>query len=132
MEYDDFLDKVAWRAGVSRSQAETLTRAVLEVLADRISGGEARDLAESLPEPAKGWLLPDDEIAKGYGVHAFVRRVADRAGVPAPAAESGTRAVLAALREAVGMKEFRDATSQLPKEYDVLLSVPASRGGRES
>jgi uncharacterized protein (DUF2267 family) len=132
MEYDDFLAKVAERAGVSRNQAETLARAALEVLADRISGGQARDLAERLPEPAKGWLRSEDEIAKGYGVHGFIRRVADRAGVPAPLDEAGIRAVFVTLREAVGAKEFREATTQLPREYDVLLSVPASRGGRNS
>ncbi|MES4887145.1 DUF2267 domain-containing protein [Streptomyces sp. NPDC096012] len=129
MEYDAFLAKAAERAGVSLDVAETLTRATFEVLADRISGGEARDLAEPLPEPLKSWLHTDEEIAKGYGVHSFVRRVADRADVPRELAEAGIRAVLATLREAVGDQEFRDATAQLPREYDILLSAPADPPG---
>lgn len=129
MEYDAFLAKAAERSGVSPDVAETLTRATFEVLADRISGGEAQDLAEPLPEPLKSWLRTDEEIAKGYGPNSFVRRVADRAEVPHELAEAGIRAVLATLREAVGDQEFRDATAQLPREYDVLLSTPADPGG---
>jgi uncharacterized protein (DUF2267 family) len=129
MDYDAFLTNVAERADVSREQAEALTRATLAVLADRISGGQARHLAAELPEPMKGWLESEDEIAKGYGVHGFARRVRDRAGVPAPLVEPGIRAVFATLREAVSEKEFRDATVQLPKEYDVLLPRPASHRG---
>jgi uncharacterized protein (DUF2267 family) len=121
MDYEEFLDAVAQRGNLSREQAEATTRATVEVLADRISGGEARDLAGELPEPLKTWLQPEDELAKGYGVHGFVRRVEDRAGVPEPVAREGIRAVLATLREAVSGKEFRDATAQLPREYAVLL-----------
>ncbi|MEU5525205.1 DUF2267 domain-containing protein [Streptomyces sp. NPDC093250] len=129
MEYDTFLAKAAERAGVSPDVAQTLTRATFEVLADRISGGEAEDLAEPLPEPLKSWLRTDEELAKGYGAHSFVRRVADRAEVPRELAEAGIRAVLATLREAVGDQEFRDATAQLPEEYDVLLATPAGPAG---
>ncbi|MYV38821.1 DUF2267 domain-containing protein [Streptomyces sp. SID1328] len=100
------------------------------MLADRISGGEAQDLAESLPDPLKSWLRTDEEIAKGYGANSFVRRVADRAEVPHDLAEAGIRAVLATLREAAGDRDqgFRDATAQLPREYDILLSTPAGPG----
>ncbi|WP_445279928.1 DUF2267 domain-containing protein [Streptomyces sp. DSM 118148] len=129
MEYDAFLAKAAERAGVSLDVAETLTRATFEVLADRISGGEAQDLAEPLPEPLESWLRTDEEIAKGYGAQSFVRRVADRAEVPRELAEAGIRAVLATLREAVGDQEFRDATAQLPREYDILLFTPAGPAG---
>ncbi|MFF3740882.1 DUF2267 domain-containing protein [Streptomyces sp. NPDC002566] len=51
--------------------------------------------------------------------------MADRADVPRELAEAGIHAVLATLREAVGGQEFRDATAQLPREYDILLSTPA-------
>lgn len=129
MEYDAFLAKAAERAGVSLDVAETLTRATFEVLADRISGGEAQDLAEPLPEPLKSWLRTDEEIAKGYGADSLVRRVADRADVPRELAEAGIRAVLATLREAVGEQEFRNATAQLPREHDVLLSKSAGPAG---
>ncbi|MEV8045730.1 DUF2267 domain-containing protein [Streptomyces griseoluteus] len=70
-----------------------------------------------------------EEIAKGYGANLFVRRVADRAEVPRELVEAGIPAVLAPLREAVGDQEFRDATAQLPREYDILLSTPAGPGG---
>jgi uncharacterized protein (DUF2267 family) len=107
---------------MTRETAEALTRATLQTLAERISGGEAQDLAEQLPEPMRDWLRwTDDELAKGFGLHSFIRRVSDRAGVPQAEATEGVRAVLAALREAVTDKEFRDATAQLPEEYEPVL-----------
>ena len=47
----EFYRSVAQRAGLSRGEAADLTRATLETVADRVSGGEARDLAAELPEP---------------------------------------------------------------------------------
>ncbi|MET8089778.1 DUF2267 domain-containing protein [Micromonospora sp. NPDC005220] len=49
MEYEDFINAVTTRAKVSTDQAVTLTRATLETLADRISAGQAEDLAISFP-----------------------------------------------------------------------------------
>jgi uncharacterized protein (DUF2267 family) len=122
VDYDEFIERVAQRAGVPRQEAEVLTRATLEVLAERISGGEAEDLAERLPEPLRNWVRPPDELAKGFGLKSFVRRVRDHAGgVPSPVALEGIRAVLTTLREAVGDPEFRDATAQLPEEFEEML-----------
>ena len=44
MRYDEFIDAVATRAGLPREQAETVTRATLRVLSERLTGGEAEDL----------------------------------------------------------------------------------------
>jgi uncharacterized protein (DUF2267 family) len=49
MNQQEFLDSVQHRAGVSADDADRLTRATLSVLADRISGAEADDLAAQLP-----------------------------------------------------------------------------------
>jgi uncharacterized protein (DUF2267 family) len=77
--------------------AEHLTRATLQVLSQRTSGGEARDL------------------------EVFVQRVADRAFVDFEAARAGVRAVFQTLREAVTGDEFEDVLAQLPREYTALL-----------
>jgi hypothetical protein len=47
-----------------------------------------------------------------------MRRVAEHAGVDRPTAERGVAAVLSALHETVGHKEFTEAMAQLPKEFD--------------
>ncbi|MBJ6630367.1 DUF2267 domain-containing protein [Streptomyces sp. I5] len=136
MEYHAILAEAAERAGVSPDDAETLTRASFDVLADRIRGGEAQDLAQPLPEPLKSWLRTDEEIAKGYGLRAtgygansFVRRVSRRADVPREPAEVGILVLSATVREAVGDQEPRDGTAQLPRECDILLCTPAGPAG---
>ncbi|MET8897402.1 DUF2267 domain-containing protein [Streptomyces albogriseolus] len=129
MEYDAILAQAAERAGVSPDDAETLTRASFDVLADRMRGGEAQDLAQPLPEPLKSWLRTDEEIAMGYGANSFVRRVSRRADVPREPAEVGILVLSATVREAVGDQEPSDGTAQLPREYDILVCTPAGPAG---
>ena len=121
MKYDKFLDRVAEPAGVSREQAETLTRATLQVLAQRISGGEARDIARQLPPDLDAALRPEHEQAEPFDLEVFVQRVADRSFVDHDAAVAGVRAVFQTLREAVTGDEFEDVLAQLPREYAALL-----------
>ena len=50
MKHDEFIGQVQHRARLSsRGEAERATRATLETLAERLSGGEAKDLASQLP-----------------------------------------------------------------------------------
>ena len=123
MDYDEFLIAVTDRTALSRDQAEAITRATLEVLADRLSGGEAQDLAKELPAPLSDWLgeRTPDEQAKPWSVQSFLRRVEDVAGVPADVAIAGVQAVFAALREAVPDREWRRLAGQLPEEYEELV-----------
>jgi uncharacterized protein (DUF2267 family) len=58
------------------------------------------------------------------GPDEFVRRVAERAGATPEEAEAGVRAVFGVLRLAVTTGEFRDAMSQLPKEFSELVKQP--------
>jgi uncharacterized protein (DUF2267 family) len=123
VDYDEFLIAVTDRTALSRDQAEAITRATLEVLADRLSGGEAQDLAKELPAPLSDWLSErtPDEQAKPWSVQSFLRRVEDVAGVPADVAIAGVQAVFAALREAVPDREWRHLAGQLPEEYEELV-----------
>jgi uncharacterized protein (DUF2267 family) len=121
VDHQTFIDSVAQRAGVSRDVAETLARVTLEVLADRITGGEARDLLAQLPKPLKDEVLIKGEEAEAFDVPEFVRRVAARAHVDEQTAHDGAVAVLVTVREAVTSGEFDDITSQLPQEYRELV-----------
>ncbi len=123
MKYDEFITKVAGRADVSFETAEALTAATLQTLAERISGGEAAQLATYLPEELRPHLTGAEEPAQRFGSEAFVRRVAERAGTDPERAEAGIRAVLATLREETPREELKDVLTQLPKDYARLVGA---------
>ena len=120
MQYDEFIALVSERTGLFEGEAVALTRATLATLAERISGGEARDLAAQLPGPLQNTLLPTKEEAEAFSFDEFVRRVAERSGHDSSLSESEVMAVMATLRDAVTPGEFDDVLSQLPSEFHRL------------
>ncbi|SBT41369.1 DUF2267 domain-containing protein [Micromonospora narathiwatensis] len=121
MRFPRFVEAVSRRAELPTGQAATISRAVLQTLAERVTAGEADDLAAQLPDELGGYLAtPTPGGATGGGA-GFLGRVAERAGVDPAVAEVGTYAVLATLREAVTVGEFRDLVAQLPKGFDAMV-----------
>jgi uncharacterized protein (DUF2267 family) len=53
MDQKGLIRAVAERTGLSREESADISRAVLEGLADQLSGGEARRLAADLPDLAE-------------------------------------------------------------------------------
>ena len=121
MDYQTFTTTAAHRAGMPEDKAEQVERASLRVLGERISGGEARDLAAQLPGPLKDPLEQVPEEAEPFDVDEFVRRVAQRGHVGPDEARVGAAATLVTVREAVSPGEFDDILSQLPQEYRELV-----------
>ena len=113
---NQFIDAVARRSGTSTEQAIALARATLTTVAERIDGGEARDLAAQLPEGLRPYAFAASETAERFGFDVFVQRIAGRADVDPALAEAGARAVFDTLREAVAADEYDDVVSQLPAE----------------
>ena len=130
MNDKEFYRSVAQRAALSREEAADLTRATLETVADRVSGGEARDLAAELPEPLAQPLRSGDEAAKRFDLEEFVRRVSERTGLTAPETTRGIRAVLVTLREVAPSDQFTEMMAQLSKDFRTLIGMPVavSRG----
>src|SRR3954463_4466458 len=91
-EHDQFLTAVQQKARISRERAEAAARATLETLAERLSAGEARDVAAQLPPELAAYLPPRGD-AERFDVEEFLRRVAEREGVDVPTAEEHARAV---------------------------------------
>jgi uncharacterized protein (DUF2267 family) len=118
----EFIAIVEDYAGIEREEAERATRATLETLAERINGGEARDVAAYLADELRAFLTSDEE-AEAFDVHKFLRRVAEREGVSVPTAARHARAVFTALGQAIGRRERRDLAAQLPKDFRVLVEA---------
>ena len=125
MKYDEFITKVGGRADVSLRAADALTAATLQTLAERISGGEAAQLATYLPDELEPHLTGAEELAQSFDSQEFVRRVAERAGTDADRAETGIRAVFATLREETPREQLRDVLTQLSKDYSSLVGAKA-------
>jgi uncharacterized protein (DUF2267 family) len=123
MRYASFISTVEQVAGIPREQAERAVEAVLRTLAERISGGEAADLALYLPKELRPLMASTPEPAEPFGLEEFLRRVAEREGVDERAAEEHARAVFVALGVAAAPGELRDMAAQLPHDFERLLAA---------
>jgi uncharacterized protein (DUF2267 family) len=123
---DEFLDRVAQRAGLDRDRARRATEAVLEVLAMRVTDGQIDDLRPYLPHELRPALDRGLTRSRGkalpLGLDAFVDEITQREGVSREDAANHARAVLSVLHEVAGDKEFSDTIAQLPREYRTLVA----------
>ncbi|GAX50625.1 DUF2267 domain-containing protein [Streptomyces mirabilis] len=118
MEEKAFVQAVSERTGLTRQESADLTRATLETLAHRLSSGEARNLALELPEGlAESVRRGATAEIERFDYDELVRRVAQRNVLKPDEADSGVRAVLVTLREAISEKEFGHAMSQLGADF---------------
>jgi uncharacterized protein (DUF2267 family) len=117
VDNNEFVDSVAKRSGTSPPQAEALTRATLRTLAERVDAGEARDLAEQLPEQLRAYLFAPSETGDRFGLDIFVDRVRRRAETDEQLARAAVRAVFDTLRDGVTSGEYDDVIGQLPAEF---------------
>jgi uncharacterized protein (DUF2267 family) len=123
MQYDEFLGKVQNRARLAtKSEAVKASRATLEVLAQRLFGGEADDLAAQLPSEL-AYYMKQVESSESFDLDAFFERVAEREGVDLPDATHHSRMVMSVVREAITQGEFEDVLAQLPEDYQPLFEL---------
>jgi uncharacterized protein (DUF2267 family) len=126
MQHDEFIGRVQHHARLSsRGAAEQATRATLETLAERLAGGEAKDLAAQLPQGIDVHLRSKrpEEVGERFSLEEFFRRVSQREGVDLPKATYHARAVIEVLKEAVSKGEMDDVRAQLPAEFDRLFEA---------
>jgi uncharacterized protein (DUF2267 family) len=123
MKHDEFIGQVQHRARLSsRGEAERATRATLETLAERLAGGEAKDLASQLPQEIGEYLRREwSGMGERFSLDEFFRRVSLREGVDLPDAIFHARAVIEVVSEAVSKGEMDDVRAQLPAEFDRLF-----------
>lgn len=125
MKYDEFIAQVERRTSLdSRDAAIRTTAATLETLAERLAGGEAKDLASQLP-PEIGVYLQQPFAGAGepFSLDEFFRRVSDREGVSLADATYHARIIIALISEVVTMGEIENVRAQLPAEFRQLFDV---------
>jgi uncharacterized protein (DUF2267 family) len=128
-DHERFIVIVQQMARLSWEEAQRATEATLTTLAERLSSGRARDIAEQLPEELRGHLATDTD-AEGFRAAEFVRRVTGREGIEdLDAAELHVRAVLDALQRFVPERELNHMESELSKDY-LTLTAPMVKTGR--
>jgi uncharacterized protein (DUF2267 family) len=119
--YERFVTTIEQLTGLPWIRAERAARATMETLGERITGEQARMLAEDLPVELRMWLLADGEEAQRFDVKEFLRRVAEREEVDFPTAEEHVKAVFVALARLVRSDEMAKLAGQLPQEYRKLI-----------
>jgi uncharacterized protein (DUF2267 family) len=127
MGYDEILAIVEQHADIGRQRAERAAQATLQTLAERISQGEARDVAAELPPELAPWL-GTDAGAEGFDVDEFIHRVAQREEVDPETAERHARAVFLALRRALTEQEWANVKAELPADFATLLPEGPRQG----
>lgn len=124
MEFVRFIEKVESRIeSPDPGEAELAVTATFETLGERISGGEASDIAAQLPEELKGPLQAATGDPESFGLENFFERVAGKIGVSKNKATEQASAVMAVLGQAITSGELRDVRSQLPREFHPLLQA---------
>ncbi|CAL9617260.1 DUF2267 domain-containing protein [Streptomyces albus] len=123
MRYDEFLAQVRERGEYrDQQEAEQVTRAVLGVLATRITPVKAQELAAQLPGPLGPAVAEaGEEAPETFGVSQFCERVAEQTGARPRTAEWDASAVLSTLADAVSGGELNQLISQLPSGYATLF-----------
>jgi uncharacterized protein (DUF2267 family) len=122
MDERAFYRTVAERTGLSREEAADLTRAVLEALAGRLSGGAVRDLVRHLPDGLDATMRGvKGRPSKRHGLTDAEDQVAAHTGLTPEEVHAGFREVLRTLGEVVPETQFEHAVDQLPGEFRALM-----------
>ena len=125
MQYGEFIKQVQQQGGfASHDEALQAARLTLQVLAERLAGGEPNDLFAQLPRELVGAIHYRKMVqTENYDLDEFLRRVSERAGVDQDTASQYARAVMAVLVTAVTPGEMRDVFTQLAKEFASLVDA---------
>ena len=127
MQYPEFLRRVEQQIDATQPitytqrAAEQAITATIETLSERLTGGEARDLAAQLPEELQASLQRAAEEAEDLSLEEFYQRVAEREGVDIETAREDASAVMTVLGLAATPDELDDVMAQLPAEFNILF-----------
>ncbi|MBE9076964.1 DUF2267 domain-containing protein [Romeria aff. gracilis LEGE 07310] len=119
------------RSLASRQTAEKSIRATFEVLANRMYGDEAKDLAAQIPEELGQYLRGHEgENGTYMSLDEFYSAIADKAGIEVTEARDQVRAIFAVIEEAVTPGQFNHLRTNLSDEYAELFPARGAASGR--
>jgi uncharacterized protein (DUF2267 family) len=122
MKHDEFVGQVQHRAQLaSRGDAETIIRATLETLGERLQPSAAAHVAAQLP-PELGRHLLNSMHFEHLTLLEFYERVAEREHKAVDRAIGDVDAVVATLREAISPGAVRKLRHQMPRDFRGLLA----------
>ena len=121
MTREEFYARVSTRAA-GAVDARAITRAVLEILGERLSRLEAEALADSLPE-GLGATLRDRAHGQDFSLEELVARLVERTGQREGVAKEQAEIVFETIAEAVGEDAVRRLRLELPRDIAALLAV---------
>ncbi len=122
MNHDEFVGHVQHRAHLpSRGSAETIIRATLETLRERLQPESAAHIAAQLP-PEIGRHLKGGRF-EHLSLRDFYRRVANRESADVEQAAFHARCVLETVAEAITFGAVRKLERQMPPEFTELISA---------
>ena len=125
MKYNEFIAQVQRRANLdTRDEAELAIGAVFVTLAERLAGGEAKDLASQLPPELAIYLQqPFAGAGESFSLDEFFTHVGEREGIDSADAAFHARVVLGLVSEVVTMGEIENVRAQLPADLRQLFEV---------
>lgn len=121
---DELVTIVAQAARLDRETAERAIQVTLQTLEERIDAGEARHLAEELPEQLAPWVATGSP-AERFDVDEFLRRVAEREGTGVELAEKHAKAAFVGRERTLSDRAFAHLRSQLSSDFLPLLPIGA-------
>jgi uncharacterized protein (DUF2267 family) len=136
---EEFVRRVAERAGLDENEALERTRAVFQVLHEAVQAGEIEDWetilsvdyvdlgarrAEVGSDPRTGLRGPRRPAESPIGAYEFLRRVGERAGLDEQRARRAAEAVLETFGERIADGEAKDLAAQLPDPVAEPLRRP--------
>ena len=122
MNHDEFVGHVQHRAHLpSRGAAETIIRATLETLRERLQPEAAKHVAAQLPHELARHLRGGN--FEHFGLSDFYRRVARREEADIEKAAFHARCVLETVAEAITPGAVHKLEKQMPLEFSELFSV---------
>lgn len=122
MQYQEFIERVQGRTGLSEERARGAISATFTTLGEYLVWDEAPDLASQLPQEISEPLTDQPtNRPKLLSYEDFMQRLAENEGTNEGAARDHVSAVMGVLQEAVSEGELEDLKRQFPSEFDQLF-----------
>jgi uncharacterized protein (DUF2267 family) len=127
LQYPEFLHRVEEQINATQPATETqraaerAIMATLETLGERLTSGEANDLAAQLPGELQAPLQRSADEAEVFSLDEFYGRVAKREGVNIETARNDASVVMRVLKLAATPGQLDDVMAQLPSEFNALF-----------